>query len=202
MRVLTVVTLVLVALAFSVPAFAGSKAGGPTYDKPASQNGPRGQSNIGTYWLVEKDEDWNIVPRNYGGPFGKIRYNLSGETLSLDIAAHRLDSNDVYQIDVELEGTLIYTIAAGVPTDENGNLRILLTLDGLSEAPEANVPDYLADDPIPFEEHCGETGSLKVWIKDDDLPALPEWDPDTGEPLNYIYRLWEFLPLEFTVTCD
>jgi len=167
--------------------------GGPTYDKPAK--GIHGKSNVATSWLVEKDSSWNIVSRDQGGAFGKVKYNLRGTSLELDIAAHKLAPNDEFQIEIEVDGGTIYAIAAGVPSDAGGDLRVSLTLDEFAEAPEAMVPEYWNDDPTSLVP--GHTYSIKVWVKDDDLPAWPAWDDD-GNATNYIYRLWEFLPLEFT----
>ena len=113
----------------------------------------------------------------------------------MHILAHGLNPNDVYQIEIEIDGSTIYAIAAGVPSDMYGDIDYHISLSQFAEAPEAVVPAYWDDAPTAFI--ADTVYSFKVWVEDDNLPAWPAWD-GSGNPTNYIYRLWEFLPGSFT----
>jgi len=62
----------------------------------AGKNGQAGKSNIAHLYLYEKDPDsWDIVE---DGAWGKMKYNLSGETFDFVFNGHGLDADMDYTL--------------------------------------------------------------------------------------------------------
>ena len=184
-----------VALALSLVVGSAMAAGGPTYDKKSKNNGPRGNSNNGNYWLVEKDADWDIVTRDQGGAYGHVKYNLTGSSFDFKLNAHRLDPDTKYQIEFEVNG--IYYAVASVASNSDGNVTYSASLSQFEEL--IGVGPYF-DPATPITSDTVYT--IKIFVKNDGNPAtgtcpmgLPYSGNDDG---NYDYRLFEFLPLTFT----
>ena len=207
-RLVAAALVVLAAsLALSGPALAD---GGPTYDQPGAQDGPRGRSDNGAYWLVEKDadQDWRIVTRDEGTPFGRVKYNVRGATLRIDLRAHRLEPNRKYQIELILLGVPgssgsggpdTYYAIASVASDRGGNIRCQAELQEFAE-----VVGVGASFDAPTAIEAGQAYAVKLFVKNDgnpvsgaDVNGLPNSGNGDGD---YTYRLFEFLPVTFTAT--
>lgn len=194
---------VMLAVALAVILVAGSAmaAGGPTYDKKSKNNGPRGNSNNGNYWLVEKDQDWEIVTRDQDGAYGHVKYNLSGSSFDFKLSAHRLDPDTKYQIEfgVVSDNTPPPTwyAVASVASNSDGNITYSASLAQFEEL--IGVGPFF-DDATPITPDTEYT--IKIFIKNDGNPTsgtCPEGLPYSGNgDSNYDYRLFEFLPLTFT----
>ena len=185
-----------VALALSLVVGSAMAAGGPTYDKKSKNNGPRGNSNNGNYWLVEKDADWDIVTRDQGGAYGHVKYNLTGSSFDFKLNAHRLDPDTKYQIEFEVNG--IYYAVASVASNSDGNVTYSASLSQFEEL--IGVGPVYFDSATPITS--GDPYTIKIFVKNDGNPATgicPMGLPYSGNgDWNYDYRLFEFLPLTFT----
>jgi hypothetical protein len=113
----------------------------------AGKNGQAGKSNIGHLYLYEKDNDsWKIVE---DGAWGKMKYNLSGETLDFVFNGHNLDAGVDY--------TLIY-----YPNPWPGNGLICLGSGTVNEDGNIHIKNSVdtGDMPIAGDINNG----AKIWL--------------------------------------
>ena len=113
----------------------------------AGKNGKSGKSNVGHLYLYEKDNaSWEIVE---DGAWGKMKYNLSGETLDFVFNGHELEPGTdytlIYYPDPWLGNGLI-CLGTGMVNDE-GNIHIMGSVD-------------TGDLPIEADENEG----AKIWL--------------------------------------
>lgn len=114
-------------------------------DTPANDKAQSGKSNVGHLYLYEKDADWDIV---WGGAWGKLTHNLSGEELCVVFNGHGLEAGQEYALVV---GEWPMDTVFGTATaDEYGNVHI------------ANCLDLAAD----YTNDAGpeDVNGLKIWL--------------------------------------
>ncbi len=154
-----VAALTLVSL-MAVPVFAAGK------------DGPAGNSNIGHLYLYEKDAStWEIVEN---GAWGKMTYNLSGETFDLVFNGKGLDAREDYSLIYYADpwpGTGGALLASGI-ANNGGNLNLKASEDVGN---------------IPVDEDANKDGG-KIW-----LVLTADYDADAGKmtawnPTKYLFE--------------
>lgn len=130
----------------------------------AGKNGPAGKSNIGHLYLYEKDPStWEIVE---DGAWGKMKYNLSGETFDFVFNGHGLE--------VGANCTLIY-----YPDPWPGTGLICLGSGTVNEESDVHIMGSVdtGDLPIDTDENAG----AKIWlVLTDDVDCgnqMVGWNP-------------------------
>jgi len=113
----------------------------------AGKNGQSGKSNIGHLYLWEKDNtDWTILE---GGAWGKMKYNLSGETFDFVFNGHELEPG--------LDYTLIY-----YPDPWPGNNLICLGTGTVCEDGNIHIKNSVKTGDLPIESD--ENDGAKIWL--------------------------------------
>jgi len=133
----------------------------------ADQHGQAGKSNIAHLYLHEKDPGtWDIVP---DGAWGKMKYNLSGETFDFVFNGHGLEAGEDY--------TLIY-----YPDDWPGNGLICLGSGTVNEEGNIHIADSVNTGDLPIEADANYPDGAKIWLVlsadvDCDNHLMIGWDP-------------------------
>jgi len=113
----------------------------------AGKNGQSGKSNIGHLYLWEKDPTtWDIVE---GGAWGKMKYNLSGETFDFVFNGHELDPG--------LDYTLIY-----YPDPWPGEGLICLGSSTVNEKGDIHIKNSVETGGLPMASD--ENDGAKIWL--------------------------------------
>ena len=142
---------------------------------PVMARGPSrqaGKSNIGNLYLVTKDHtdpNWPVIP----GPWGKMKYTLSGPEFAFVFNGHGLDPNTDY--------TLIYY------PDKEGNPWprediICLGSDTASASGKVHIRNSVDTGDLPNPETDINEGA-KIWLVlseaiDCDEEMMFGWSPD------------------------
>ena len=113
----------------------------------AGKNGKSGKSNVGHLYLYEKDNaSWEIVE---DGAWGKMKYNLSGETLDFVFNGHELEPGTDY--------TLIY-----YPDPWPGDGLICLGNGIVNDEGDIHIKGSVDTGDLPIE---GDTNpGAKIWL--------------------------------------
>ena len=139
----------------------------------AGKDGPAGNSNIGHLYLYEKNPtDWSIVE---GGAWGKMTYNLSGETFDLVFNGKGLDAGVDYSLIYYADpwpGTGGAFLASGI-ANNGGNLNLKASVD-------------VGDIPVAADTNSPDGG--KIW-----LVVTADYDADAGQmiawnPAEYLFE--------------
>ena len=113
----------------------------------AGKNGQSGKSNIGHLYLWEKDNtDWTIVD---DGAWGKMKYNLSGESFDFVFNGHELEPG--------LDYTLIY-----YPDPWPGNNLICLGAGTVCEDGNIHIKNSVETGDLPIESDTND--GAKIWL--------------------------------------
>ena len=136
----------------------------------ADKNGPAGKSDIAHLYLYEKDADWNIVD---GGAWGKMKYNLLGETFDFVFNGHGLVEGTEY--------TLIY-----YPDPWPGSGLICLGEGTVNEEGDIHIAESLdtGDLPIATDENSG----AKIWLVLSDDVDCENAEMIGWTPIEYLFE--------------
>ena len=135
----------------------------------AVQNGQAGKSNVAHLNLYEKNPaDWTVVE---GGAWGKMKYNLSGETFDFVFNGHGLT--------VGAEYSLIY-YADPWPGDNPGALIGSGTVNEDGDIHIAGSEKLNID--IPHTDDANYPGGAKIWLVtsadyNSGTNAMTGWNP-------------------------
>ena len=121
-------------------------------------NGPAGKSHKAHMFLVEKDDDWNIIE----GAWGKMVYGRKGGEFKYSLNAHGLTPNQAYQVEFVVEGTT-YAVAS-VVANGGGNLHLS---DSITEWAEGTCVGSYFESPVAVSEFQ----EFKVLVKTDGNPT-------------------------------
>jgi len=131
----------------------------------AGKSGPAGKSNIGHLYLYEKDPgSWEIVE---DGAWGKMKYNLSGESFDFVFNGHELEPGTDY--------TLIY-----YPDPWPGAGLICLGSGTVCDEGDVHIKGSVDIEKLPIDDD--ENEGAKIWlVLSDDVDCANQqmtgWDP-------------------------
>ena len=115
----------------------------------AGKTGQAGKSNTAHLYLYEKDAvTWEIVDP---GAWGKMKYNLSGETFDFVFNGHGLE--------IGLEYTLIY-----YPDGWPGEGLICLGSGTVNEEGNIHIAESVDTGDLPAEGDTTPLGGAKIWL--------------------------------------
>ena len=129
---------------------------------------PAGNSNLAPAYVYEKDSDtWDIVE---GGAWGKMKYNLSGETFDFVFNGHGLEPGWDYTLIYYPDpwpGSGLICLGNGIVNDE-GNIHIAESVD--------------IDTNLPADWDEPEYEGAKIWLVlsadvDCDEELMTGWNP-------------------------
>lgn len=141
-----------------------------TFATCATAKGPHGQagkSNIAHLYLYEKDPDsWDIIEE---GSWGKMKYELSGETFDFVFNGHNLTPFENY--------TLIY-----YPDPWPGYGLICLGSDSACENGSVHIAEKVDTGSLPIGDDTNE--GAKIWLVlssdvDCDSQQMIGWNPES-----------------------
>ena len=156
-----------------------------TFATCVTAKGPHGQagkSNIAHLYLYEKDPiSWNITEN---GSWGKMKYELSGETFDFVFNGHNLTPFENY--------TLIY-----YPNPWPGDGLICLGSDMVCEEGNVHIAEKVNTGSLPLKSDDNYENGSKIWLVlssdvDCDLQKMIGWTPES--------YLFEYELIEFTDT--
>ena len=142
-------------------------------------HGQAGKSNIAHLYLYEKDPiSWNITEN---GSWGKMKYELSGETFDFVFNGHNLTPFENY--------TLIY-----YPNPWPGDGLICLGSDMVCEEGNVHIAEKVNTGSLPLKSDENFGKGAKIWLVlssdvDCDLQKMIGWTP---ESYLFEYELIEF----------
>lgn len=146
----------------------------------ADKHGQAGKSDIAHLYLHEKDPDtWEIVE---DGAWGKMKYNLSGETFDFVFNGHGLE--------IGLDYTLIY-----YPDPWPGDGLICLGSGTVNEEGDIHIAESVDTGNLPIEGD--ENDGAKIWLVltsdvDCDGQLMIGWSPD-----EYLFE-YDLITFEYT----
>ena len=151
----------------------------------AGKTGQAGKSNIAHLYLHEKDPDtWEIIE---DGAWGKMKYNLSGETFDFVFNGHGLEPGLHYHIIYYPdpwpgEGLICL---GGSTVNEDGDVHIAVSFD-------------IDDLPFPTDENYPE--GAKIWlVKTSDLRCGGDSRMVGWNPSEYLFE-YELIKFDYTGT--
>ena len=129
----------------------------------AGKTGQAGKSNIAHLYLYEKDPDtWEIVEED--GAWGKMKYNLSGDTFDFVFNGHGLDPG--------LEYTLIY-----YPDPWPGTGLIDLGSGIVNEEGNIHIAESVSTGNLPAEDDENEGAKIWLVLSTDVNSEMTGWNP-------------------------
>jgi len=136
----------------------------------AGKTGQAGKSNIAHLYLHEKDPGtWDIVP---DGAWGKMKYNISGETFDFVFNGHGLVEGTEY--------TLIY-----YPDPWPGEGLICLGSGTVNEEGDIHIAESVDTGDLPIEGD--ENDGAKIWlVLSDDFDCSGGWS--AWNPTEYLFE--------------
>ncbi|MHB9099531.1 MAG: hypothetical protein ACYC5X_17100 [Syntrophales bacterium] len=130
----------------------------------AGKYGQAGKSNIGHLYLYEKDPaDWTIIE---GGAWGKMKYNLSGNTFDFVFNGHELAIGQEY--------TLIY-----YPDPWPGTGLKILGIGTADALGDVHIKGEIGTGDLPIATDANTEGA-KIWLvlsKDVGEGGMVGWTP-------------------------
>jgi len=144
-------------------------------DRPKGPSGPSGGSNTGHLYLFAKDpETWEIIE---GGPWGKMKYNLSGKTFKFVFNGHQLIPKGEYVLIYYPDpwpGQGLICIGSGV-ANKGGNVHITGKFDTGTDLPAEGDENFEDGAKIwlvlAADVECGT-------IDDPTSRMMTSWNPD------------------------
>jgi hypothetical protein len=145
---------------------------------------PAGKSNVGHVYLYEKDPlTWEIVE---GGAWGKMKYDLSGETFDFVFNGHELEPGEVY--------ALIY-----YPDPWPGNDLICLGTDMADQCGNVHIAESVdtGDLPAPWDWNHPDNPNTcptcrdgaKIWlVLLDEVDCVPPTRMLGWHPTEYLFE--------------
>jgi len=149
-------------------------------------SGPAGKSNIAHLYLYEKDPGtWDIEE---DGAWGKMKYNLSGETFDFVFNGHGLEPETDY--------TLIY-----YPDPWPGTGLICLGEGVVNEEGNVHIAASVETGDLPIETDANYPDGAKIWlVLSEDVDS--ESDPTQMTGWNPTEYLFEYDLITFDDTTD